>query len=219
MRPDRIFLQYPPEQTPAEELANAGTHALAAAASTVAAIWLISTTARNGDPLMMMGCAVYAASLTTVFVTSALSHWAREPRVRGLFRALDQASIYLLIAGTATPFLIRYLLPSGWDWMLPLLWGLALLLAWDKLRGHRVNSISVVSYVLLAWLPMIAARPILTAMPTGCAALVFAMGACYMLGIVFLVYDDRGRYFHAVWHVFVVAASACSSAAILIYAV
>jgi hemolysin III len=115
--------------------------------------------------------------------------------------------------------LIRFLLPFGWDWMLPVLWGLALLWAWDKVRGQQVNSISVVSYVSLAWLPMIATRPLLAAMPAGCTVLVFSMGACYMGGIVFLIYDDRRRFFHAVWHVFVIAASACTFAAIAIYVV
>jgi hemolysin III len=218
-RPRGVFLQYPSEQTPAEELVNGLTHAVAALASLAGGACLTAAAVRRGDPLMTMGCAVYAASLITVFTMSTLSHTVRAPRLRGMFRALDQASIYLLIAGSATPFLIQYLLPFGWDWMLPVLWGLALLWAWDKLRGHRVNSISVVSYVSLAWLPMIAARPILAAMPAGCAALVFAMGACYMSGIPFLLYDDRRRYVHAIWHLFVVAASACSFAAIAIYVV
>jgi hemolysin III len=214
-----IFLEYPPDQTPAEELANALTHAAAAVTSLAGGIWLIAAVVRREGPLMTMGCAVYAASLLVVFTMSALSHWVQAPRLRGLFRALDQASIYLLIAGSATPFLIRYLLPLGWDWVLPVLWGLALLWAWDKIRGHGVNSISVVSYVSLAWLPMIAARPILGAMPAGCAALVVTMGACYMGGIVFLIYDDRRRFFHAIWHVFVIGASACTFVAIAIYVV
>jgi hemolysin III len=101
--------------------------------------------------------------------------------------------------------------------MLPVQWGLALLWSWDKLRGHRVNSISVVSYLLLAWLPTVAAPQFLFSMPAGCTALVLGMGACYMLGVVFLVYDDRQRYFHAIWHFFDVAASACSFAAIALY--
>jgi len=218
-RHDGVFLEYPPEQTPREELANWVTHAVAAVASVAGGSWLIAAAVRQSDWLTMMGCAVYAASLMAVFTMSSLSHGARTPRLRGMFRALDQASIYLLIAGTATPFLIRYLLPYGWDWMLPLLWGLALLWAWDKVRGHRVNSMSVVSYLSLAWLPVLAARPIFAVMPARCTLLVLAMGACYMLGVVFLVYDDRGRYFHALWHLFVIAASACSFAAIAMYLV
>jgi hemolysin III len=115
--------------------------------------------------------------------------------------------------------MIRFLLPSGWDWMLPVLWGLALLCAWEKLRGSRVNSISVVSYVLLGWFPILAARPLLSAMPAGCLALVVAAGAGYMLGVLFLVWDERCRYFHAVWHLFVIAASACNFAGIAIYVI
>jgi hemolysin III len=218
-RSGRIFLEYPPDQSPHEEWANSVTHAAAGVASLAGGIWLIVVASSRADPLMTMACTLYAATLLAVFATSALSHWVQAPRLRGLFRALDQASIYLLIAGSASPFLIRYLLPLGWDWVLPLLWGLALLWAWDKIRGHGVNSTSVIPYVSLAWLPMVAARPLLRVMPAGCTALVLAMGACYMGGIAFLIYDDRWRFFHAVWHLFVIAASACTFAAIAIYVV
>lgn len=213
------FLQYPPYQTPAEEWVNGLTHGVAALAGLAGGIWLVLAAGRRGNAGMTLGCAAYAVSLVATFSMSALSHWVKPPRLRALFRTLDQAAIYLLIAGSATPFLIRYLLPGGWNWLLPALWGLALAGAWNKLRGDRVNSISVVSYVALAWFPVIAARPLMAVMPPGCMTLVSAMGACYMLGVAFLVSDGRFRYFHAVWHVLVVAASACTCAAIARYVI
>jgi hemolysin III len=215
-RTDVLFEHFP-EQTAGEERINGLTHGVAALTSLAGGIWLVAAAQLQGEPLLTAGCAAYAVSLTTVFSMSFLSHLIQSPRMRGLFRTLDQASIYLLIAGSGTPFLVRYLLPTGWGWLLPVLWGFALLGAWTKLRGVRVNSISVVSYVLLGWLPVIAARPLLAVMPAGCVALVILSGACYMVGIVFLMHDERRRYFHAVWHLLVIAASAFNFAGIAIY--
>jgi hemolysin III len=168
---------------------------------------------------MIMGCAAYAASLTAVFTMSTLSHLIGLPRLRQLFRTLDQASIYLLTAGSCTPYFICFLLPHGWGWMLPLLWGIALLVAWDKLRGNRVNSVSILFNVSLGWFPVLAAKPLLTYMPPGCIVLVIATAAFYMLGVVFLCWDERCRFFHAVWHMLVVAASVCTYAGIAMYVI
>lgn len=214
-----VFFDYPPLLSPADERANALTHLVAAVASLAGAVWLIAAAALRGDPLLTLACASFSISLTTVFTMSTLSHVLEPPRLRHLFRILDQASIYLLIAGSASPFFVRYLMPQGWGWMLPLMWGIALVLTWIKLRGHRVNSHSVTSNLALAWLPIVAARPLVRSMPPGCIALMASTGALYMLGVVFLCLDERRRYFHAVWHVLVVAASACTYAAVMLYVI
>lgn len=168
---------------------------------------------------MLAGCAAYCASLTAVFTMSTLSHLFVQPRLKQLFRTFDQAAIYLLTAGSCTPYFIRYLLPYGWGWMLPLLWGLAFAGVWSKLRGDGVNSVSLQLYVLLGWFPVLAIKPMVTHMPPMCLALVIASGACYMLGVVFLRFDERRRYFHAVWHVLVIAASACTFVGVAVYVV
>ncbi|MBS0263561.1 MAG: hemolysin III family protein [Planctomycetes bacterium] len=214
-----VFIDYPPELSPADELANRVTHGLGAVASVGGAVWLIATASRLGDPLMTTACVAYVVSLIMVFTASTLSHWVERPRWRHLFRTIDQASIYLLTAGSCSPFFVRYLVPHGWGFMLPLMWGLALYAAWVKLSGHRVNSHSVLFNVVLGWLPMIAAQPLLTHMPAGCIGLVLLMGTLYMLGVVFLCQDNRRQYFHAIWHTLVVAASACTFAAIMIYVI
>ncbi len=214
-----VFFEYPPLLSPADELANGLTHGVAAVASLAGAVWLIAAAAQRGSALMTLACASFAVSLTGVFTMSTLSHVVGLPRLRQLFRTLDQAAIYLLTAGSCSPFFVRYLLPHGWGWMLPLVWGVALFATWIKLRGHRVNSVSVWFNVALGWLPVVAAKPMLTYMPAGCTALVIASGALYMLGVVFLCYDERRRYFHAVWHLLVVAASACTYIAISLYVI
>lgn len=218
-RPAGVFFQYPPLQSPAEERANGLTHGIAALFSLVGAVWLITAASRQGDWLLITGCAAYAVPLITVFAMSALSHLVEQPRLRQLFRTLDQAAIYLLIVGTCTPYFIRYLLPYGWGWLLPVIWGLALAGVWRKIRGDRVNSASVLFCVALGWSPIIAARPLLAHMPPRCIALVVASATLYMVGVAFLCYDDRRRFFHTVWHLFVIAASVCSYAGIAVYVI
>jgi hemolysin III len=214
-----VFFHYPPFQTSAEEWANGLTHAAAGVASLLAGIWLIAIALRKGDIPMAVGCGAYSCSLLIVFTMSALSHLVNPPRLRHLFRTFDQAAIYLLIAGSCTPFFLRFLVPHGWGWMLPVLWGLALLGAVAKLLGDRINSTSIPIYVLLGWFPVLATKPFLAYMPTGGLVLIVAAGAFYMVGVLFLSRDEHHRYFHAVWHLFVIAASVCTYAGIFGYVV
>jgi hemolysin III len=214
-----VYFDYFPELTPADETANSWTHGIGSVLSVVAAVWLIDAARKGGDPAMVWACFGFCAALTTVLSMSALSHWVQQPRLRHLFRTLDQASIYVLIAASCGPFFLRFLSPNGWGWMLPLVWGAALVAVWNKLRGDRVNSVSVSTAVGLAWLPAIAAHPLLTHMPAGCVTLILAIAGLYMVGVVFLCLDHRRKYFHAIWHVLVVLASACTYAAIFLFVI
>ncbi len=121
-----VFFQYPPFQSPAEERVNGLTHGVAALMSLAAGVWLIAAAIRQGEALMVAGCAAYCASLTAVLSMSTLSHIVGPPRLRQLFRALDQAAIYPLTAASFTPYFIRFLIPHGWGWLLVALWGIAL---------------------------------------------------------------------------------------------
>ncbi len=214
-----VFFEYPPFQTPREEQVNGLIHGLAGMVSLAGAAWMMNAVLWTGDFLMIVACAVFAASLTTVFAMSTLSHVVRPPRLRQLFRTFDQASIYLLTAGSCSPFFLRYLLPYDWGWTLPALWGIALIAVWAKLRGDRVNSVSIGFNVLLGWFPILAAKPLVTNMPTGCLALVIGAGACYSIGVVFLSCDERRPFFHSIWHAFVVAGSACTWTGIVWYVI
>jgi len=214
-----VLYTYPPRQTRADERINWLTHGAAAIASLIGGAWLVYSAFRQGEILTIVGCAAYAFTLIMVFTMSALSHRVRQPRVKHLFRTLDQAAIYLYTAGSFTPFFIRYLVPAGWGWTIPVMWGIAILGAWDKLRGDRVNSISLWMYVGLGWFPIVAAKPLMESLPRGCLFLVIAAGACYMLGLAFLLRDERRQYFHAVWHLLVVTAGVLTYAGIAMYVI
>jgi len=192
-----------------DEWANTLTHAL----GTMLALagWALIAWLMWDRPFgITVACWVYAASVFSVFFFSTLSHAVRHPSGRQLMRAWDQGTIYLMIAGTYTPFLWFYCLPA---WRFPVLvavWGLAAagFLAKVMLR-HRVNAIATPTYLMLGWLPALPMIPrIPDPMPWTCFYGMLAGGVLYTLGVVFLQLDQKVRFFHAAWHLFVIAAAA-----------
>ena len=215
----------PPADSPApsivdmhEETANSITHGLGFALSVAATAVLIPEAARSGDSLTLVGCAIYALTMIAVYAASTLSHVFRQPGPRLFFRILDQACIYLMIAGTYTPFGLTYL-RGGWWWLLlAAMWLVALagVLSKTVLR-HRVDAATAWSYVVLGWLPMTAVQPIMTAVPGPALRWMLLGGILYTVGTLFLTFDSRMRYFHSVWHLLVIAASAAHFWAIYHY--
>lgn len=201
-----------------EELANSATHGLGLAASVGAAIILVSAAARHGDAWQIAGCTIYAATLMAVYAASTLSHVFHEPALKHRLRMLDQACIYLLIVGTFTPISLTYF-RSGWWWLLfGAMWTLALAGFISKLFfAHRVEGVAIGLYVALGWLPAMAVRPMLPLLPLGLMGWMLAGGVFYTIGTFFLTYDERVPYFHATWHLCVIAGSACHFIAILWY--
>jgi hemolysin III len=149
---------------------------------------------------------------------STLSHTARSPRWKSLFRRLDQGFIYLLIVATFTPFSLAYL-RSGVGWaLLAAMWAVALVgFAAKVFFAHRVEAVSVVSYVVLGWMPVLAAPAMIHVIPLGAFLWCLGGGLCYTLGTLFLINDERVRHFHAVWHVCVIAGSVCHFLGILMF--
>jgi len=205
------------EYLPEEETANGVTHGIGLALSIPAAAALLTTAGLYGDAWHFAGCSVYAATLVGVYAASTLSHLIQVPHLRRTFRILDQAFIYLLIAGTYTPFALVYL-RTGWWWLLSgLVWGFALAGFLSKtVWRHRIDAITVWAYVLLGWLPYVAiGRVIQQQIPLEVVWWLLIGGVCYLAGIVFLKLDRKYRYFHAAWHVAVIAGSVCHYVAIL----
>ncbi len=204
---------------PVGEGLNFLTHALGLLLSLAAAVVLMRAVWNCGDRPLIIGCGVYAASLVAVYGASTLSHAFHRPRLRHLFRTLDQVCIFFLIAGSFTPWALTYY-REGWGAvLLSALWVLALCGAMFKLLVKGLNNVATAGYVLLGWLPILATKQILERVPPAALAWLVGGGVLYTLGTWFLSRDIRFPYFHAVWHLFVIAASACHFAGVMLYVV
>ena len=202
-----------------EELANSITHGIGLVLSLLGAV-VMTTVYGSNDPWRIAGCSVYLTSLIAVYAMSTLSHSIQEPRRRSFYRALDQGSIYLLIAATYTPFSMAYLHTAPWWILLGLVWLVALWgFASKVLCGHRLESVSMWPCLILGAMPLVAI-PTLVGMLSVAALWWMMLGvACYIVGLVFWLNDRRVRHFHAVWHILVIAGSLSHFMGILLFVV
>ena len=181
--------------------------ALLAAAGTAV---LVTLAARLGDPWKVVSFSVYGAMLIVLYGASTAYHSVRGHKAKAVLRKLDHCSIYLLIAGSYTPFaLVSLRGPWGWS-LLGVVWGLALVGIAQEIwwaRGARV--LSLVIYVLMGWLALVAMAPLWRALTPAGFGWLLAGGACYTLGIVFYATDHRVRHGHGLWHLCVLGGSVC----------
>ena len=194
---------------------NALTHVVGAVLALAGAIVLVVLAAIGGDPWKLVGVSIYGVTLVSLYSISGLYHSLRG-RPKNVLRELDHQSIYWLIAGSYTAFCVVTLRgPWGWS-LLGTVWGLALLGGLQELRARDgARILSVVIYLLMGWVVVVALVPLRQALaPAGFAWLV-AGGLFYTVGIVFYALDTRLRHAHGVWHLFVLAGSACHYYAIL----
>ena len=202
----------------AEEIVNAITHGVGLALSVCGAVIMVANVLPRGDTWRVAGCSIYLASLVAVYAMSTLSHSFAAPRARSIFRRLDQGFIYFLIVATYTPFSLVYLRTWPWWGLLGVMWSVALWGFFSKvLFAHRVEAVSVWPCIVLGWLPAVAAPSLLHVVPTAVLWWMLGGGMLYSLGTLFLINDARIRHFHAVWHLFVIAGSACHFVAILLF--
>jgi hemolysin III len=196
---------------------NALTHLVGAVLALVGTIVLVVLAAVGGDPWKVVGVAIYGVTLLLLYTFSTLYHSLRG-RAKNVLRELDHQSIYLLIAGSYTPFcLVTLRGPWGWS-LLGIVWGLAALGGLQELRprnGPRV--LSVVIYLLMGWVVLVALVPLRQALGPAGFAWVAAGGLFYTVGIVFYALDTRLTHAHGVWHLFVIAGSVTHYFAILHY--
>jgi hemolysin III len=202
-----------------EEIASAVTHGLGAAAAIAGLAVLATVAARYGDAWHVVSVSIFGATLVLLYAASTLYHSLPLGRAKAVFRVLDHSAIYLLIAGTYTPFaLVSLRGPWGWS-LFGVIWGCAV--AGIVLRttfGVRWRVALVVLYVAMGWAGIVAVRPMLAAMPGRGLALVALGGLAYTFGLVFYGWH-RLPYHHAVWHLFVLAGSAFHFSAVLLYVV
>jgi hemolysin III len=199
------------------EVANTITHGLGFLLSLVAAVVLIGQ-AGHTDTWQFTACVVYVATMIAVYGASTASHAFQHPRVNHFFRMLDQGCIYLYIAGTFTPVAAMFLRDGAWWALLAAMWAIAAGgFASKMFLQHRIDCASVAIPALLGWLPLVCGPGILNRVPVAVLSWMLAGGVCYMLGTIFLINDRRHRYLHAVWHLWVIAGSACQFWAIFQY--
>jgi hemolysin III len=194
-----------------EEGVNAATHAAGLVCSVAGAVVIVWYAAVRGGPWQWAGCSVYAATMVAAYAASTLSHWFRRPGPRHALRVADQAIIFLFIAGSYTPLALTYLRHGPWWLLHGLVWAVALAGFTSKaIFSHRVKAerVSAALYLALGWMPVLAAWPLLAVVPIGLLAWIAAGGLCYTVGTIFFRYDGRVPYFHAVWHMCVLAGSA-----------
>jgi hemolysin III len=192
------------------ERLNALTHGAGLLLSIPAVILLIARAISYGGAWRIAGCSVFGAALIAMYLASTLSHSFSQARPRRLLRSLDQASIYLLIVATYTPFSLTYLRAGWWLPIFGLMWVVALWGCVAKVAfAHRIETATPWSYLLLAWSPLLAGRWLLEVVPAAALGWMFAGGLFYTFGTFFLGRDEERPYFHAIWHMFVLAGSAC----------
>lgn len=210
--------EFPLKVRLADEIANSITHGLGLILSLIGLPVLIITSLNRGDVINVIGASVFGGTLVALYLASTLYHSIPAPRAKRVLRILDHVAIFLLIAGTYTPFTLG-VLRGAWGWTLfGIVWGLAAVgILFKVVLGTRFPNASTIFYLAMGWLIVVAARPLMLNMPTAGLWLLAAGGLAYTFGVVFFVLDHR-RYMHAVWHLFVMAGSACHFVAVLRYA-
>lgn len=202
----------------ADILANSITHGVGAALALLGGIYLVLASPR-GTAWQIAGCSVFAATLALVYIVSTLYHSLVRTRARHALRVLDHSAIYLLIAGTYTPFTLVSLRGSvGW-WVFAVEWALALAgVAFKSVATGKYAVASAVVYLFQGWFVIFVARPLIHAIGWTGGAWLLAGGIAYTAGIVFFALDRR-RYFHAAWHLCVLLGSAAHYGAVLFFVV
>jgi len=211
MRPERV-------QSLGEEIANSVTHGVGALGFAAGIPFLVVAALPGGVP-SVVGNAVFGASLVLLYVSSTIYHSLARNRAKRVFRILDHSAIYVLIAGTYTPFTLG-VLRGVWGWTLfGVVWALAAAgIALTASLGVRFPKASTAVYIGMGWLIVVAAKPLVAHVPPVGLAWLAAGGLAYTGGVVFYGWG-RLRYQHTVWHLFVLAGSICHFIAVLRYAV
>lgn len=196
---------------------NAYTHLVGTLLALAGTVVLIVLGAMKQDVWKIVSFAIYGASLVILYSASTLYHSTRG-RLKAFFRKVDHTAIYLLIAGSYTPFtLVTLRGPWGW-WLFGVVWGLALLgILQEFWLGKRTRALSLIIYMLMGWIALVAVVPLVETLSLAGFAWLAAGGLAYTTGVVFYAYDKRFTHWHGIWHLFVIAGSAFHYCAILFY--
>lgn len=200
-----------------EETANFVTHLFGLGLSIVGVSFLIDQALARGNPLQVGSLSVFGCSLVTLYLVSTLYHTFQSPNLKALFQVLDHISIYILIAGSYTPFTLVNL-RGGFGWTLfTVVWGLAVAgIVFKILYRGRHTILSTLTYLGMGWLAVVALQPLLATIPLGGIIWLAAGGMSYTVGVVFFAWEKLA-YNHAIWHIFVLLGSLCHYFAAFFY--
>jgi hemolysin III len=206
---DKRKQEYTPLYSTGEEIANSVLHGIATLLSIAGLIGLVVLAILSGDRWLLIGVLVYGITLVILYLASTLYHAIRHPQLKRFFQKMDHQAIFLLIAGTYTPFLLSNLHDSiGWI-LLIVIWILALAgIGFKAIFMDRFHYVSILGYLLMGWLGVIVGRQLLAQIPQTSLYWLALGGAIYTVGLIFLAVR-RIPYNHAIWHGFVLAASIC----------
>ncbi len=199
------------------ELANALTHAFGVALALAGLAVLVTIAGVHRSPRQLICYSIYGVTLVLLYVASTAYHGIQIPRAKRLLRTLDHIAIYLLIAGTYTPFAVISL-RGAWGWsLLAIIWALAAFgVIFKVFFTGRLPRTSTVIYLAMGWLAIVAVRQLFMHLPAKGLVLVFAGGCLYTIGVVFFAFDHKQRFNHAIWHMFVLGGSVCHFFAVLV---
>lgn len=205
-------------QSLGEEIANSVSHGAGFLAAVAASIVLVSSAAQRGSSCEIAGASVFAFTMMLLYITSTLYHALGRNKAKRVFRVLDHGAIFLLIAGTYTPFTLG-VLRGAWGWTLfGLVWGIAVVgIVFKSIGGVRCQRISTILYLVMGWLVIIAVKPLWLNMPSWGLFWLLAGGVAYSAGVGFYA-AKRIQYAHFVWHLFVISGTVCHFIAVLRYA-
>ncbi|MBL8167780.1 MAG: hemolysin III family protein [Acidobacteria bacterium] len=200
-----------------EEIANSITHGFGAMLSVIGFVVLMSLAWTRGDGWHLLGCGIFGAALVMLYTASTLYHGFRHPQLKQIFRLVDQIAIYLLIAGTYTPFMLVNM-RCMWGWaLLMMVWTLALFgIGFKLIFGQQYQRVSLLLYLLTSWISLIAVKPIFAMIPQGALLWIGLGGVAYMIGLVFFLWEKL-PFSHPIWHVCVLAGSFCHFCAVMFY--
>lgn len=201
------------------ERLNAWTHLIGAVLAVSGAVALIVMASLMGDPWKIVSVSIFGAALVLLYSASTLYHSLRG-RAKTILRKLDHLSIYLLIAGTYTPFCL-VTLRGAWGWsILGAVWGLGLIGMLQEIKPRsEARVLSVVIYAIMGWTIVVALGPLLDRLQTAGFVWLAVGGAAYTIGIIFYAFDSRFRHWHGIWHLFVIGGSLCHYVAIAGYVI
>ncbi|MBC3951171.1 PAQR family membrane homeostasis protein TrhA [Pseudomonas folii] len=196
---------------------NAWSHLVGAVLALIGAVWLLAVASLQGDIWKIVSVAIYGVTLVALYSASTVYHSVRG-RAKAIMQKVDHFSIYLLIAGSYTPFCL-VTLRGPWGWTLfGVVWGLAVIGILQEIKPRsEARIMSIVIYAVMGWIVLVAVKPLIAALGTAGFTWLAAGGALYTIGIIFFAYDTRFRHWHGIWHLFVIAGSLLHFVAICFY--